>query len=92
MVKIIVTAEDIQKGVRYTPSHCPIAHAVSRQTGQYAGVNLKFVTLYDEDGDIAGQWQTPSDAADWLSAFDRGEKVQPAGFDLTKRTNYPRIE
>ena len=91
MVQVKITEEDIKRGVRYAPTHCPIAHAVSRHTGQYAGVDLKFVTLYDEDGDIAGRWQTPPTAATWLASFDRGESVRPATFELTAPVPYPRI-
>ena len=91
MIEVTVTEKDISRGVRYASLHCPIAQAVSRCTGQYAGVDLRFVTLYDEDGDIAGRWQTPPAAANWLAAFDRGETVRPASFQLTTPVSYPRI-
>lgn len=90
-MEIQVTQKDIDRGVRYAPLHCPIAQAVTRRTGYHAAVDAHYVTLHDEDGDIAGRWVTPPEVLAWLSTFDNGESVRPATFQLVMPAKYPRI-
>jgi len=85
---ISVTAEDIANGERNDCTACPIALAMNRTGLRHVSARNVFVVWWDRDLSETGEGNrfcafTPSEAADFMSAFDAGENVEPFEFTLT---------
>ncbi len=88
-MKIEVTQEDIDSGVRADCRRCPIALSVKRATGcKYVGVTN--FNLFADYGWREIHIPLPSDALDFVHNFDEGRPVKPAQFEmeLTSMTPY----
>jgi hypothetical protein len=73
-ITVEVTAEDIANGARKVGGNCPIARAIRRATG----CSDVFVTA---DAIVAGEiYELPSEAEDFIWAFDGGQDVTPFTF------------
>lgn len=77
VVYIVVTAKDIENGVREVPSKCPIALAASRQLGT-AVMGARIL----EDRTKVRFARVPDRVRDWIIRFDRGDRVQPIRFKV----------
>ena len=77
-MKVTVTAEDIEQGVRSHPSACPLALALRRRTGEVVRIN----DLGDvwRGGRMSYQLFPP--AWRFLRNFDAGKPVKAATFML----------
>ncbi len=76
-MKIKVTQEDIDRGIRCSTAHCPIVFAIRRETGNSASVHLPVV--YINGLDVA---DLPLSAMQFVVAFDRGQPVEPFEFEF----------
>jgi hypothetical protein len=88
-VKISVTQQDIDDGKRIQARYCPIALAVSRETGMIAVVTFKYLTLFTGKEELyrneaLKRWSMPPEAQVFVRRFDSGlgEKVEPFEFEL----------
>lgn len=77
VVYVVVTAKDIENGVREEPSKCPIALAASRQLGTAV---MWARILEDRTKDRFAR--VPDRVRDWITRFDRGDRVQPIRFKV----------
>jgi hypothetical protein len=81
-VKIQVTQEDIDIGVKGSSTQCPIARAITRlgYADVIVGASIDFYTnSYHED---YHNYPTPVIALDFIDAFDYSEPVEPFEFEL----------
>ena len=77
MVKINVTAKDIEKGVYESIYLCPVARAIKRATkGIQPAVFPKTVVI---DGLTFG---LPEQATEFINEYDRGNEVKPFSFKM----------
>ena len=80
-MKISVTLEDVQKGERYSASHCPIALAGRRAfscLGVFVGVTR--LDLYREDKHL--RWYLSPEVEHFINEFDAQHPVEPFEFEL----------
>ncbi len=83
-MKIQVTQEDINQGVRQECEKCPIALAVIRAIGPQAATMR--ISVDDAWVDIGEEsWCLPRSAARFVSDFDSGKAVTPFEFELTEK-------
>lgn len=78
LVKVEVTAEDIQRGKRKLCRECPVARALTRAAGKQVEVGNSHYR------DEAAQWHRPLPevAKHFIAAFDYGGSVAPFTFDV----------
>lgn len=75
LLHVTVTHEDIKKGKKNEPEHCPIARALDRlYPGNDVSVNEDTVEIDDLT------FTLPERAETFVSKFDAGEKVKPLKF------------
>ena len=80
-MKIKVTQEDIDKGIRHSPGSCPVARAINRQSEKdNASVGLSCIYFYNIGG--FSETPTPLDAALFINKFDQRQPVKPFEFEL----------
>jgi len=78
-VTIAVTAEDIANGDPGNCSTCPVALAISRETG----LDASFLDVDQEEIIIdEGQLTCPIVVQQFISRFDNGKPVDPFTFEL----------
>lgn len=77
-VRVEVTADDIAAGKTYDCFHCPVAIALARATG--------FEQAYAGPGSFGNgngrKGATPTEASEFMYAFDAGKQVQPFAFEV----------
>jgi hypothetical protein len=77
-MKITVTKEDIQRGIRSSACSCPIARACNRQTRptRVFGVTMRVDTVLggSQSFDLSRR------AQQFIARFDRKKKVKPFSF------------
>lgn len=79
---ITVLEEDILQGKPKECSHCPIARAIERQTGQEAHVGLTNFVLGSLD---RVRYDMPREASTFIVRFDAHEPVEPFSFLARRR-------
>lgn len=76
-MKIKVTQDDIDCGVRKVKSACPVALATKLHFSN-ADVIVDYDTLF-----IGYEWFTlPEEAKDFINNFDNGDEVEPFEFEV----------
>lgn len=75
-VKVEVTQQDIEAGVRVNPWACPIGRAAERAFGEPAGMASDILVGNN-------YYDVPPDVRRWVLDFDRGEPVEPITFVAT---------
>lgn len=80
-MKIDVTQEDINQGVRRACTKCPIAIAITRQTGLRAMVSPATILIVDARIEII-TIETPSSAKTFIGLYDQFNLVEPFAFEL----------
>ena len=81
-MKVRVTQEDIDLGIRSNPCYCPIARALVRKlSGKMVMVNHKAVTIGDIHGGFVGR-RLPRVARQFIHKFDTNNEVSPFEFEL----------
>lgn len=79
-VKISVTQEDIQLGVKEDIHHCAVARAAQRVLGDTVTVGGSYIHLRQPcPGNCISM---PQEVIDWISAFDHGKDVTPFEFEV----------
>ena len=86
-MKIDVTQQDIDQGVRCEYRNCPIALALMRELGRY--VSVVSDQWYD-DGPLEQPFENysnhglplPEAAQQFVKAFDHSEAVEPFSFEI----------
>lgn len=81
-MRIAVTQENIDKGVRGETSNCPIALAVKALGYEYVCVGAESVDALRGSDGRAFLWYLPNEATSFVHAFDEGRKVAPFTFDF----------
>lgn len=76
-MRIEVTQEDIDRGVRDQPCACALALATTRATGRNAAVGTTSI-FFDLESGIS----LPLLARNFVRDFDAGRSVRPFSFDL----------
>src|SRR2546423_13684013 len=79
-MKITVTAEDIDGGIRRDPHNCPVARALRRAGVAHSGVGGIAVMLGNQDQRM--MVFLPGPAQEWIMQFDWGQPVQPFEFEI----------
>jgi hypothetical protein len=83
ILKVDVTEEDIQQGVRFRPCECPIARAIARTVDGLIPGGCKAVTVWPLSGITIGAADrfyhapSPEGAFEFIRKFDEGDPVQP---------------
>ena len=78
-MKIVVTQNDIEQGVRYKACACPVALAIKRRTSrecEVAGRYMVFLSNLNTEHDL------PTPVHKFVVAFDMGKPVKPFSFEL----------
>ncbi len=84
-MRIEVTQDDIDHGVRRECDRCPIARALKRATGEAWDVgesNDHQATTCRRGGDRAKWLKLPDEATNFMFAFDNGFPVWPFSFEF----------
>ena len=77
-MRIEVTQEDIDKGVKENCVKCPVALSLRRLFPGEWEVDVGDDAIY-----AGGNWYTPPDEAqEFIAKFDAGEPVAPFSFDV----------
>lgn len=82
-MKVNVTAEHIKSGKPMSSDCCPVALAINEIIGHSPVVlvghtNISIWPL----GKAERYYKTPEEVAHFISAFDKGEAVEPFSFEL----------
>lgn len=83
-VYIRVDWNDIREGERVSCERCPVARAIERKMGIKCHVGRDQVETLD-----GRSWSIPSEISNFIFAFDRGDKVSPISFHLTRLFREP---
>lgn len=75
-MKIQVTQEDIDKGIRQAPCSCPVGRAVKREID--GCVSVGYATVATEEK----LYWLPDEVSNFIFNFDRGIIVKPFEFEL----------
>ena len=79
---IEVTRGDVGNGQRFCSDSCPVAVAIKRSTGlAHVSVAIEYVRLAAENRTHC-LISLPFDVGERISAFDRGEGMEPFSFEL----------
>jgi hypothetical protein len=81
-IKVIVSQEDIAKGVKRDPDNCPIACAIKRMG--YTDVSVAALGVYFWSGDTYYSLALPQEATIFITRFDKDFSVAPFSFNLEK--------
>ena len=83
-MRVEVTEEDIDRGMRHDPHCCAVARGIHRAVGLHVGDR---VSVGSRDCTI--QWgkarfrgEIPDEVGQFIDAFDEGFKVKPFSFEL----------
>lgn len=80
-MKVKVTQEDINKGTSRSPSYCPVARAISRQTTDYVRVGSTIIYLNLGTENVRSVL-VPGHVTIFIDKFDRDRPVEPFEFEL----------
>ena len=83
--QITVTQEDIDQGLRQTPTGCAIARAIKRQTG-FSAVVYPY-DIYVTGKDISYHQETSGEIQDFIVKWDVHYPVKPFSFELNVQGN-----
>ena len=81
-IRVEVTQEDIDEGMRRSSISCAIARRISAIVGRVVTVlnrpagDSPVAYTWDDDGSIV-YWELTQKAGRWIKAFDAGEPVKP---------------
>lgn len=79
-MRITVTAQHIERGHRGLCTSCPVAIALAQaMPGSDPSVTLK-ITIRRHGRTVA--FELPAAVLDFVTAFDRGDRVRPFTFEL----------
>jgi len=78
-MKIQVTQEDIEKGVRNVCAWCPVARAATRAFGK----PMKAMRWRLEDVATGECIETPKEVSRWMFKFDDHQPVEPFEFEVS---------
>lgn len=81
-MKIQVTQDDIDRGVRGNVCFCPVALAVKRATSETVYVSGMRIRIIKKANGKALEAPTPSEVSCFIAAFDHYATVEPFEFDL----------
>jgi hypothetical protein len=89
-VTVEVTAEDIARGARGSPSGCPVALAVCRAIGTAPvhgeiDVDPEGIHLRGRRDFYKASRPLPDEAQEFIGRFDRGLTVEPFAFSVAVR-------
>ena len=91
-MRIVVTQDDIDTGIRFHATQCPIARAIIRMfkpLGWFSiGPHRVFITQDTLDYTVL----LPSEAASFMLSFDCGRAVQPFAFDIDLPDSFMRTQ
>lgn len=79
-LKVNVTAEHIQQGIRNHPNFCPVARAVS---DLFPDKQVSSTLLYVHVG-MEEYYALPKRATEWIRRFDARIPVEPIEFQMRK--------
>lgn len=84
-MKIQVTQEDINQGVRACTNNCAVALALKRAGFPFVQVHSKSViTKMRDDFTVAESIPLPEEVAFFIDSFDDGDPVGPIEFELSE--------
>jgi hypothetical protein len=83
-LKIHVTQEDIDNGIRDDALKCPIARAIKRVVSSFLSVSGYDINF--DDGFNFLRIPPPEKVTDFIIAFDAGDPVEPFDFELNLPT------
>lgn len=81
---IKVTEEDIKLGVKEDSCKCPVALAMRRITKKQCSVGIAWITVISLNPYSDKTYFVPKKVENFIAAFDKGEKVEPFEFELSK--------
>jgi hypothetical protein len=82
-VKIKVTQEHIDKGIRCSPYSCPIALAVEDYDSSIKfSVGVSKINIYGDVSEPCKQYRLPEEAREFVDKFDHDFIVEPFEFEL----------
>lgn len=85
-VRINVTQEIIDAGIRRSSSHCMIAEAIEEliPEARHIAVDLQTIRWSDPEKGVRYTYLTPRAAQVHLVNYDQGEEVEPISFSLSR--------
>ena len=78
-MKIVVTQEDIEKGVKNVCAWCPVALAATRAFGK----PMKAMRWRLEDIATGKEYKNPDGVSRWMFRYDDNLPVEPFEFEVT---------
>ena len=82
-MRIEVTEESIEDGVRGSPSECPIAQALCAHGFGWPSVRRDHVVFTKHPGNFLGiKADLPEEAQTFVRSYDDGEEVEPFEFEI----------
>jgi hypothetical protein len=81
-IRVVVTAEDIERGTPVNGNLCPIALALNRLGYDCAEVQDEYADLEENEEGEVNRAYLPAVASQFVAKFDAEEDVQPIAFDL----------
>lgn len=79
-IHVVVTQEDIEKGIKGDTSNCPIANALKRMG--YTDVKVGYLHSWIHRNGRTLTVRMPIEASFFVDNFDNRETVAPFSFDL----------
>ncbi|QGJ92041.1 hypothetical protein SEA_KEELAN_77 [Gordonia phage Keelan] len=79
-MKVEVTQEDIELGVRGRSHLCPISRAIQRKRGVKSASTTPWITNVVRPGRGLSTYQLPKVASEFVLAFDTNKPVEPFTF------------
>jgi hypothetical protein len=80
-MRIEVTQEDIDRGIPFSHTSCPIACAVQRTFGQPCWVYTHRMAVFTGLPDVS-RYALSGECVDFIARFDAGKKVEPFSFTV----------
>jgi hypothetical protein len=82
-MRIQVTREDIEKGVRKSPRRCAVARALDHAGVPYEHVTPSGIRLIEKDQSYGYYDYNPTpELKSWMLSFDDGSLMDPIEFEL----------
>lgn len=90
---IKVTKKDIERGQIANPFVCPVALATKRAAKRPYGVSIIYSVAVFRSimGDELSRYSLSKPAMKFIAKFDKGGKVKPATFKLTRISGCPIV-
>lgn len=80
-MKVSITQEDIEAGVRCSACRCPVARATQRACGVYVGIAAGNVCI-DRPNGYSRYVPLPSEVNAFINRFDLGGVIEPMEFEI----------